>query len=124
MVLILFASFPDLNVLDWSRNNQLAIALGPTVYLWNSTNGNTTELLDLGDEDNGSYVSSLSFAEKGKYLAVGIHNGDIQVSSRRDPFPPCLSGVTGVIFLSRIIVVGPCQGKEGSDHEGAFGQSR
>lgn len=69
----------DLNVLDWSRNNQVVIALGPTVYLWNPANGCTTELLEVGEEGDGSYVSSLSFAEKGKYLAIGTHSGDIQV---------------------------------------------
>ena len=69
-------------MLDWSRNNQLAIALGPTVYLWNAETNTTTELLDLGDEDDGSCVCSLSFAEKGKYLAVGTHSGDIQVGKR------------------------------------------
>ena len=75
-----FTPFSDLNVLDWSRSNQLAIALGATVYLWNSETGSAVELLELGDEDDGSCVCSLSFAEKGKYLAVGTHNGDIQVS--------------------------------------------
>ena len=28
-----------LNILDWSSNNHLAVALGPQVYLWNAANG-------------------------------------------------------------------------------------
>ena len=28
-----------LNLLDWSSNNHLAVALGPHIYLWNAANG-------------------------------------------------------------------------------------
>ena len=28
-----------LNLIDWSSNNHLAVALGPHIYLWNAANG-------------------------------------------------------------------------------------
>ena len=34
-----------LNLLDWGNSNVLAIALGRTVYLWDASNGSTSELV-------------------------------------------------------------------------------
>lgn len=46
-----------LNLLDWSRNNYLAVALGAHIYLWNAGSGEITELMELeGPED---YVCSV-----------------------------------------------------------------
>ncbi|XXG77166.1 hypothetical protein AAC387_Pa08g1372 [Persea americana] len=45
-----------LNLLDWSTGNILAIALGNTVYLWNASNGFSSELLTV-DEENGPVTS-------------------------------------------------------------------
>ena len=67
----------DINVLDWGRNNLLAVALGPSIFLWNSQDGSVTQLLELTEE--GSYITALSWAQKGKYLAVGVNDGSIQV---------------------------------------------
>lgn len=79
----LFISIPflslDLNTLHWGRNNVLSVALGGSVYLWNPTTGTTSQLVQLASDD--LYVSSVSWADTGKYLAVGISNGDIQVST-------------------------------------------
>ena len=69
----------DLNTLDWGHNNILAVALGSSVYLWNAAEGGVSQLVQLPDEDN--YVSSVSWAETGKYLAIGVSNGDIQVGT-------------------------------------------
>ena len=75
-----------LNLLDWSCNNVLAVSRGPTVYLWNATDGswNATdgsiqELLTLegGDDD---YVSSLKWLpDGGQYLAVGTSDNKVQM---------------------------------------------
>jgi len=43
-----------LNLLDWSAQNVLAVALGPTVYLWNATDGSINELCSLGETDGKS----------------------------------------------------------------------
>ena len=75
--LSLFYNIEDLNNLDWGPNNILVVALGSTVYLWNATENNVDQLMQLHDED--LYVSSVAWADTGKYLAIGISNGNIQV---------------------------------------------
>ncbi|KAM7279816.1 hypothetical protein ACFE04_006950 [Oxalis oulophora] len=39
-----------LNLIDWGSANVLAIALGSTVYLWDASNGSTSELVTVDDE--------------------------------------------------------------------------
>lgn len=65
-----------LNLLDWSANNVLAIALGNTVYLWDATTCSIAELLT-ADEDGP--VTSVHWAPDGRYLAVGLNNADVQL---------------------------------------------
>ena len=66
-----------LNPLDWSSNNQLAVALANHVYLWNSGSGEIEQLLELdGVED---YVSSVSWINEGNILAVGDSRGDVHL---------------------------------------------
>ena len=69
--------FLDLNLLDWSSKNQLAVCLSDHVYLWNASTGAITELLELPDEED--YIASISFIRQGNCLAVGLNNGDVQV---------------------------------------------
>ncbi len=45
-----------LNLIDWSSDNQLAVALGSSIYLWNAAAGSINELVK-GDESNGPYTS-------------------------------------------------------------------
>lgn len=64
-----------LNLLDWSANNFLAVALGPHIYLWNAANGEIQQLLELeGPED---YVCSVKWVKEGNFLAVGNSQGDV-----------------------------------------------
>ena len=73
----LFWPFADLNVLDWSGQGHLAIALGTEVYILNTDKGSISQL---GDQQTDSvYVSSLTWHQSGKYLAVGSSNSEIQV---------------------------------------------
>jgi cell division cycle protein 20 (cofactor of APC complex) len=68
-----------LNLLDWSAQNVLAVALGPTVYLWNATDGSINELLTLENEDV-DYVSSVSWVPgDGNFLAVGGSDSVVQL---------------------------------------------
>jgi WD40 repeat protein len=69
-------SFPDLNLIDWSPNNILAVALNTSVYLWNAGTGNIQQLLTLEGAD---FVCSLSWIQEGDCLAVGTSMGVIQV---------------------------------------------
>ena len=36
-----------LNLLDWSKSNALAVALGKSVYIWNATTADVKELVGL-----------------------------------------------------------------------------
>ena len=38
-----------LNLVDWSQSNQLAVALGTSVYIWNANTASVSELTNLGD---------------------------------------------------------------------------
>ncbi|KAH7671908.1 Anaphase promoting complex Cdc20 Cdh1 and Ama1 subunits protein [Dioscorea alata] len=62
------------NLLDWSRSNILAVALDKTVYLWNESDGSTTELSTFE-----SSVTSVSWSHDGRRLAVGLHKAEVQL---------------------------------------------
>ena len=47
------------------------------MYLWNATNGSIDTLCTHNEE--GSYVSSLSWAQNGKHLAIGTGNNKVQL---------------------------------------------
>ncbi|KAJ9525874.1 hypothetical protein QJQ45_009250 [Haematococcus lacustris] len=66
-----------LNLLDWSCNNSIAIALGSTVYLWNAATGSVEELCTLPNE--GDYVGSVAWSADGAYLAVGTSDAKVQI---------------------------------------------
>lgn len=68
----------DLNLLDWSVNNQLAVALGGHLYLWNAGTGQITQLTEM--EGPEAYISSVSWVKEGNFLAVGTSEGAIEVS--------------------------------------------
>lgn len=67
----------DLNLIDWSFSNILAVALGTSVYLWNADTGGIDQLLDL--DGTADYVTSLSWVPNGNLLAVGTALGPVQV---------------------------------------------
>nr|GMD63237.1 cell division cycle 20.2, cofactor of APC complex-like [Ipomoea batatas] len=66
-----------LNLLDWGSNNVLSIALGSTVYLWDASDGSTSELFTIDDE-NGP-VTSVKWAPDGRHIAIGLINSDVQL---------------------------------------------
>ncbi|KAF3639858.1 Cell division cycle 20.1, cofactor of APC complex [Capsicum annuum] len=66
-----------LNLLDWGSSNVLSIALGSTVYLWDASDGATSELVTI-DEENGP-VTSVKWAPDGRHLALGLNNSDVQL---------------------------------------------
>lgn len=68
-----------LNLLSWSAQNVLAVALGAEVYLWNATNGMVTSLDSGLAACEGIYYASLSWCADGSYLAVGTSDGNVQV---------------------------------------------
>lgn len=65
-----------LNLLDWSCNNQVAIGLGQSVYVWSADTGNVAPLIeDVPD----TYVSSLKWSGDGAYVSVGLGSGEVQI---------------------------------------------
>ena len=68
-----------LNLLDWSPNNILAVALGHSVFLWNATTGATHKLVETTGP--GNIVTSLTWGS-GNLLAVGTHSAEVR---RRSP---------------------------------------
>ena len=79
----LFASYhPDLNLIDWSCNNHLAIALGGVLYLWNASSGDIQQLFEM--EHESSFISAVSWIPDGKYLAIGTSDNEVQVGGLRN----------------------------------------
>ena len=66
-----------LNLVDWSSNNHLAVALGAHVYLWNAATGDIHQLCQLAGHQD--YVASVKWVEQGTYLALGTSTGTIQL---------------------------------------------
>ncbi|GAV89899.1 WD40 domain-containing protein [Cephalotus follicularis] len=66
-----------LNLLDWGNANVLAIALGSTVYLWDASDGSTSELVTINEEHGP--VTSVSWAPDGRHIAVGLNNSEVQL---------------------------------------------
>lgn len=66
-----------LNLLDWSSTNQVAVALGTTVYLWEADKGAIQLLMQTEETDD--YVTSVSWAADGRHLAVGLNSCEVQL---------------------------------------------
>ncbi|EDL18397.1 mCG118708, partial [Mus musculus] len=67
----------DLNTLDWSSQNLVAVALGTSVYIWNGQNHSWIENIDLSVCCH--YVSSVTWMREGSCLAVGTSEGEVQL---------------------------------------------
>ncbi|RPA72240.1 WD40 repeat-like protein [Ascobolus immersus RN42] len=65
-----------LNLLDWSSDNQIAIGLERSVYVWNGESGTVTELLECKPDD---YIASVKWSHDGAHIAVGLGTGDVQI---------------------------------------------
>lgn len=76
-ILVFIVNFIDLNLLDWSCNNHLAVALGGFVYLWNAATGNIVQLCQTSTPE--CYIGSLAWIKEGNYLALGDSDGVVQV---------------------------------------------
>ncbi|ALC39757.1 fzy [Drosophila busckii] len=65
-----------LNLMDWSGDNIVAVALGSCVYLWNAASGNIEQL---SEYEEGDYVCSLSWIQEGQILAIGNSSGAVEL---------------------------------------------
>ncbi|XP_039259907.2 cell division cycle protein 20 homolog [Styela clava] len=66
-----------LNLIDWSSTNILAVALGESVYLFNTNTGDIQLLLTMNNPED--YICSLSWATDGRHIAVGTSNAEVQL---------------------------------------------
>ena len=67
-----------LNLMDWSAGNLLAVALGPSVYLWNAATGSIAELMHTTAPDD--FVTSVAWIkEGGGHLAVGTAGAEVHI---------------------------------------------
>lgn len=66
-----------LNLLDWSAQNFVGVALGSSVYVWNASTGESTKLFTL--DGAHSYVASIAFSASGQYMAIGTHDHLVRI---------------------------------------------
>jgi cell division cycle 20-like protein 1 (cofactor of APC complex) len=66
-----------LNLLDWSSNNDIAVALGNSVHLW--CMNQTSESILFTYDSPEKYISSLIFSNDSSILAVGTSEGTIEL---------------------------------------------
>ncbi|KAM3132005.1 hypothetical protein pb186bvf_015889 [Paramecium bursaria] len=62
-----------LNLIDWSQQNVLSVALASCVYLWSAHNNKVIKFCDFGNND---MVCSLVWSPQGNQLAIGTGSGE------------------------------------------------
>lgn len=65
-----------MNLLDWSADNIVSVALGNAVFLWNAESGQIDQLLDYPE---GQHACSLAWIQEGNILAVGGDSGTVEL---------------------------------------------
>eukprot|EP01049_Picozoa_sp_SAG25_P013751 SAG25_NODE_2220_length_1827_cov_47.020249_2_plen_313_part_00 len=70
-----------LNLMAWSSQNLLAVALGSVVYLWNAGDGSIEELCDVAADEGSEedYICSVSWTADGNYLSIGTASHMVQI---------------------------------------------
>lgn len=72
-----------LNLIDWSSNNFLAVALNREVYLWKAPGGEISQLMSMDDASSSpssGYITSTSWiGNKGPILAIGNSNNVVEL---------------------------------------------
>lgn len=65
-----------LNLLDWSDNNQIAVALDTSLYVWSGCSSEVTKLYETCQIND--YLCSVSFCDDNK-VSIGNTLGQIKV---------------------------------------------
>lgn len=66
-----------LNLMDWGRQNVLAVGLANQVYLWDAGMGSIVLLKKM--EDDNEYICSVSWSKDGNFLAVGTSDCKVEL---------------------------------------------
>jgi cell division cycle 20-like protein 1 (cofactor of APC complex) len=62
-----------LNLLEWSSQNILSVALESSLYFWNANNNRVTRFCDL----NPDTISSIHWHDAGDQLSIGTSKGTV-----------------------------------------------
>lgn len=97
-----------LNVLDWSSQNQLALALHSDLYLWNPENGGIDTLFNIPEDQ---YVCSVSWMKDGTHLAVGLSDHtvalwNIEYKKKLRTMPGHIARVSSLAWNNHILSSG------------------
>ena len=65
-----------LNLISWSAQNVVAVALAESTYVWRADTGSVTRV---GECPEGTYVSSVDFSNDGAYLGIGVGTGEVEL---------------------------------------------
>ena len=69
-----------LNLISWSADNVLAVALAHCVYLWNAGSGDIQHLTTIeGDDDYVTSVAWCTIPGQSKYLGIGTNKHKVQL---------------------------------------------
>ncbi|KAM6230014.1 LOW QUALITY PROTEIN: cell division cycle protein 20 homolog B [Porphyrio hochstetteri] len=66
-----------LNILDWTLEDLIAIAVGHVAHIWNGGTLQAIESIDLNS--SYKYISSLAWIKEGTCLAIGTSDGEVQL---------------------------------------------
>lgn len=76
------------NIMDWGKNNFLAVALGTEMYLWNSNNCDVFKLFKSSDSN---YPASVAWSEDAKIVAIGFMRSKLQLWDAETSKPVSIS---------------------------------
>ncbi|KAI0299362.1 WD40 repeat-like protein [Multifurca ochricompacta] len=65
-----------LNLLSWSVQNVVAVALSENTYIWRADTG---AVVQVGEAPEGTYVSSVDFSNDGAFLGIGVGSGEVEL---------------------------------------------
>eukprot|EP01120_Amphizonella_sp_Union-15-10_P015553 TRINITY_DN8032_c0_g1_i3.p1 TRINITY_DN8032_c0_g1~~TRINITY_DN8032_c0_g1_i3.p1 ORF type:complete len:473 (+),score=91.49 TRINITY_DN8032_c0_g1_i3:54-1421(+) len=66
-----------LNLLDWSKENLLAVGLGQSLYIWNGNDSSVYQMMSLDEPEN--YITSVNWSPTGSHLALGTNYQETQL---------------------------------------------
>jgi cell division cycle 20-like protein 1 (cofactor of APC complex) len=97
-----------LNLVDWSSQNILSVALGSCVYMWDANYNKVSKFCDLAPSAS---VSSLNWNPKGTHISIGTSLGDVQVwdlckAKKLINLPGHLARVSSLAWSSSILASG------------------
>ena len=65
-----------LNLVDWSKQNVLGVALGSCIYLWDANTNKVCKFCDMAPQ---STVTSVGWSPKGNHISIGNSVGDVEI---------------------------------------------